>query len=73
MYKRQAQADGPPLDGWYPTSWWAAGEWVSDEHLFAIPTGTPPGTYQLVTGLYDPLSGQRLGEEQLLGTVEIVE
>lgn len=68
-----AQADGPPLDGWYPTSWWAAGEWVSDEHLFPIPNGTPPGTYQLVTGLYDPLSGQRLGEEQLLGTVEIVE
>lgn len=67
-----AQADGPPLDGWYPTSWWTAGEWVADEHAFALPAETPPGAYQLVVGLYDPATGERLGDEQSLGPVEIV-
>ena len=67
-----AQADGPPLAGWYPTSWWAPGEWVVDDHSFALPPTLSPGNYHLVAGLYDPLSGQRLGEEQPLGTVEIV-
>ncbi|MBP9502542.1 MAG: glycosyltransferase family 39 protein [Candidatus Promineofilum sp.] len=67
-----AQADGPPLEGWYPTSWWVTGEWVIDEHAFALPTDTPPGNYRLVTGLYDPTTGGRLGDEQLLGSVEVV-
>lgn len=67
-----AQADGPPLDGWYPTSWWAAGDWVSDAHVFTLPAETPPGLYQLVVGLYNPATGERLGEEQALGPVEVV-
>ena len=67
-----AQADGPPLAGWYPTSWWAPGDWVVDDHSFTLPPTLSPGNYHLVAGLYDPLSGQRLGEEQPLGTVEIV-
>lgn len=67
-----AQADGPPLAGWYPTSWWTPGEWVVDDHPFTLPPTVPAGVYQLVAGLYDPASGQRLGEEQRLGAVEIV-
>lgn len=67
-----AQADGPPLDGWYPTSWWQTGERVTDAHTFLVPDNIPPGIYHLVTGLYDPISGGRLGDEQHLGTVEIV-
>ncbi len=67
-----AQADGPPLDGWYPTSWWQAGERVTDTHSFLVPDDIPPGIYHLVAGLYDPISGGRLGDEQHLGTVEIV-
>ena len=67
-----AQADGPPLNGWYPTSWWSPGEWIVDDHNFTLPPTLPPGVYHLVAGLYDPASGQRLGEEQPLGTVQIV-
>lgn len=67
-----AQADGPPLDGWYPTSWWTAGEWVTDEHDFTLPSETRPGEYQIVVGLYDAVTGERLGEERSLGTVEVV-
>ena len=65
------QADGPPLGGWYPTSWWGAGEWVTDEHTFPLPAGAPPGNFRLVAGLYDPATGARLGSEHDLGPVEV--
>ena len=68
-----AQADGPPMDGWYPTSWWATGERVTDEHAFLLPDSIPPGTYYLVAGLYDPAGGGRLGDEVQLGAVEIAD
>jgi hypothetical protein len=67
-----AQADGPPLDGWYPTSWWTAGEWVTDTHSFPLPAGASPGSYHLVAGLYDPATGERLGGETDLGRVEVI-
>lgn len=66
-----AQADGPPLDGWYPTSWWTAGEVIVDERSFALPDSVPAGRYQLVTGFYELESGQRFGSEYHLATVEV--
>jgi 4-amino-4-deoxy-L-arabinose transferase-like glycosyltransferase len=66
-----AQADGPPLDGWYPTSWWAAGEIVQDQRLLTVPAGITPGEYQLVVGWYNHNSGERLGQEHLLGTIHV--
>lgn len=33
---------------------------VADRHALAIPWGTPPGTYSLLVGLYDPRTGQRI-------------
>ncbi len=69
--KNVAQADGPPLDGWYPTSVWRVGELVTDQHAISIPGNLNPGTYNLVTGWYDPVTGARLGQESFLGTVEI--
>ena len=65
-----AQGDGPPLMGWYPTSDWIAGEAVFDNHIFSLPDQIPAGAYDLVAGWYDPATGQRLGEEYLLGTIE---
>lgn len=59
--------DGPPLAGWYPTSWWLPGEIVPDRHTVTIPPDIPPGTYQLVVGWYEPLTNTRLGEEFPLG------
>jgi 4-amino-4-deoxy-L-arabinose transferase-like glycosyltransferase len=66
-----AQADGPPLAGWYPTSWWSAGERVTDNHVFALPADVPPGLYRLVAGLYDPVHGGRMGEELVLGAITV--
>ena len=66
-----AQADGPPLNNWYPTSWWEAGETVADQHVFTLPPDIPPGRYRLVVGWYDPVTGERLGSEHALGDVEV--
>jgi 4-amino-4-deoxy-L-arabinose transferase-like glycosyltransferase len=66
-----AQADGPPLDGWYPTSQWQPGEIITDERTFPLPDTLTPGTYTLVVGWYDPLTGERFGPEFPLGDVEV--
>jgi hypothetical protein len=70
------QGDGPPAGGFYPTHVWDPGEVVVDEHAVAIQAGTPPGTYQLVVGLYRLSTGQRLAtaggqDVVLLGEVEV--
>jgi 4-amino-4-deoxy-L-arabinose transferase-like glycosyltransferase len=54
------QGDGPPLGGEYPTSYWAAGEFLRDEHLLNVSADAPPGRARLLVGLYDPETGQRL-------------
>ncbi len=66
------EADGPPLTGWYPTSWWAAPERVIDSHTFTLPPAVLPGDYDLFVGWYDPMTGIRLGEEIRLGPIEVL-
>jgi hypothetical protein len=55
-----AQMDRPPADGAYPTSLWDAGEVIQDAVQILIPPQTPPGDYEVVIGLYDAATGQRL-------------
>jgi len=53
------QADGPPVDGDYPTSFWAPGEIIIDERV--IPAeGLSSGTYHLRVGMYLLQTGERL-------------
>jgi hypothetical protein len=53
------QADGPPIDGDYPTSYWAPGELIADERT--LPVGElEPGVYQLKVGMYLLETGERL-------------
>ncbi len=58
--KTVAQMDGPPLAGSYPTSLWDSGEIIPDTFTLNLPPGLERGTYRLVVGLYDPLTGARL-------------
>lgn len=67
-----AQADGAPLAGWYPVNFWLPQELVVDTRPFEVPAGVAPGTYELVVGWYDFITGERLGAEHRLGTVEVV-
>ena len=48
-----AQRDGEPGGGSRPTTGWAAGELVVDNHGLLLPVGLPPGEYDLRLGLYD--------------------
>ena len=54
-----AQHDAMPFDGRYPTSWWTAGEVVSETITLDL-TGVKPGTYRLAVGLYEPRTVTRL-------------
>jgi hypothetical protein len=57
------QGDGPPLNGDYPTTGWAAGERLADPHLVRLKLNEleqiPPKSYLLV-GLYRLEDGVRL-------------
>lgn len=51
--------DGPPVQGYYPTSLWEPGEVIVDVHPLDLST-LPPGEYDLLIGFYDPVTGERL-------------
>src|SRR5207244_790848 len=53
------QRDEPPVHGARPTTGWVAGEFVADPHQLTIDPGTPPGTYPVEVGMYDPQTGAR--------------
>lgn len=53
------QADGPPLNGHYPTSYWAPGEVLADKRSVHLQGCASGGTHLLV-GLYRPSDGTRL-------------
>lgn len=48
-----AQADGPPLEGDYPTGMWEAGERIVDPRPIVLPPDLPAGAYRIRVGLYD--------------------
>ena len=54
-----AQDDSEPRQAWYPTSWWAAGETVLDEHTLYLPAGTAP-PLDLYVGVYTRSGDTRL-------------
>jgi len=53
--RRYAQSDLP-----FPTSGWAANRYTTSDLAIDLPADLPAGTYQLVIGLYDAQTGQRL-------------
>ena len=55
-----AQYDSPPNGGYTPTSAWSAGQEVADRHGLILPSDLPAGDYRLITGLVNPVTGQRL-------------
>jgi hypothetical protein len=55
-----AQGDAPPMGGRWPTSLWLPGVAVDDVHTTTLPPDLPAGTYSLLVGLYDPVTGARL-------------
>jgi len=73
------QSDAPPCGGAYPTSWWAAGEVVSETVMLSL-TDVPDGVYGLAVGLYDATfvrlaavgaSGAAVPDDRLVLPVEV--
>lgn len=58
-----AQADGEPAGWTRPTTGWAAGEYILDQHELSLPDSLPDPPYTLRIGLYEPSTGQRLQTE----------
>lgn len=56
-----AQRDQMPLGGFYPTSYWRAGQIIPDgTYEVALPEDAQPGTYTLYAGMYDRDTRERL-------------
>jgi hypothetical protein len=55
-----AQWDNPPQAGRYPTSAWLSQDKVIDRYTLTLPPDAPNGNYQLLVGMYDPATGERL-------------
>ena len=51
---RVAQSDEAPQLDSRPTGRWLPGEVVVDNQQLVIPAETPPGTYRLLAGMYQP-------------------
>lgn len=59
--QRVAGIDVPPAGvGGLPTSMWQAGQQVAVPLPLELPPDLPPGTYEIILGLYDATSGERL-------------
>ena len=56
-----AQADGPPLNGRYPTTYWYPGDIIRIERTISL-TDVPAGEYRIRAGFYT-LEGERLTDD----------
>ena len=55
-----AQSDAEPAQWTRPTTGWAPGEYVVDEHVLTLPAQVAADELALHVGLFDPQSGARL-------------
>jgi hypothetical protein len=58
------QKDNQPVDGFYPTGGWTAGEIVRDQYDLTISLETSPDLYRIAVGMYRAETGERLSAEQ---------
>ncbi|MBK8798961.1 MAG: glycosyltransferase family 39 protein [Anaerolineales bacterium] len=78
---KAGQVDGMPVCDRNPTGQWFAGDVIADPYTIPIAPDAAPGTYTLISGMYNPATGARLemqtadgatiGTEATLMTIEI--
>jgi hypothetical protein len=66
-----AQSDWPPLAAVGSTSTWSANQPIIDRRSFWLPADLPPGQYALQFVLYDPSTGQALGQPVTLNNISV--
>lgn len=52
--------DGPACGGYYPTHFWRVGDWIVDERVIQLPRPFDPARDQVIVGMYDLETLQRL-------------
>jgi hypothetical protein len=62
--------EGEPNQGATPTWRWQAGDLIDDVWQLKLPANLQAGQYQVVVGMYDPVSGERLEAWQQHPSVE---
>lgn len=55
-----SQEDSPPVQGQAPTSGWQPYQVIEDRHQLQMSENFPPGNYDLLLGLYNSATGERL-------------
>ncbi|MBA3869627.1 MAG: hypothetical protein H0X30_10780, partial [Anaerolineae bacterium] len=55
-----AQSDSLPANGARPTTGWRTGEYILDEHTVTFHADAAPATANLIVGLYDAATNQRV-------------
>jgi hypothetical protein len=78
---KAGQIDSLPCGGACPTTTWQPGDLVGERYELPIQAGALPGRYQIIAGLYDLATGERLphldsqrsiaGTELVLGTLDV--
>lgn len=78
---KAGQLDRLPCDGGCPTTTWRPGDLVGERYDLPIRADAPHGPYQVIVGMYDLATGDRLSlldaqgnavaDHLLLGTVEV--
>lgn len=63
-----AQDDSIPVNGFWPTSTWGAGEVVRHNVALGLPKDLPPGFYEVWTLMYSPADSARLPVQDSTGT-----
>jgi hypothetical protein len=64
-----AQVDRLPCGGGCPTTTWRPGDLIGESYELAIRPDAPPGRYELIAGMYDLDTGQRLQQLEAGGTL----
>lgn len=65
-------SDAPPLNGYLFGEQITSGTILRDVHKLKISPGTPPQRYQLEVGWFSPSNGQALGNQAVIGEIEVV-
>ena len=66
---KAGQVDGMPVCDRNPTGQWFAGDIIADPYTIPIAPDAAQGTYTLISGMYNPATGERLEMRAADGTV----
>jgi hypothetical protein len=68
-HKRAQAPDHRPGGDYLPAPLWRPGDVIRDRFALSLPADLPPGTYTLMAGFYDPVTGARVAAPLTVGII----